>query len=210
MNFEDVPVTGLMSQTTEAVPGGSYDFSGWAKFEQNYSGGVDTIAVGGGGFFEGDPSPTRTLIVLEFLDPNGVVINPIIDFDPNGVVILDPNSPNIIDVRVERQAVCPGGNANSQTCGSVGANGLLGWTQHTLSDIIAPAGTAFARLTAGMLNGVFNIDPMQSAFFDDFSLSGPAPLQAASSAVPEPSTAAGLALGALLLSLRRSRRRNVN
>lgn len=204
--FELVPVTGLMSQTVEAVPGGSYDFAGWAKFEAGYAGGVDTIDAGSGGLLAGQPSPTETLIVLEFLDPNGVVINPIIDFDPNGVVILDPNSPNIIDVKTARQALCSGGNANDQTCGPA----LDGWTQHALSGIIAPAGTAFARLTAGMLNGVFNIDPGQSAFFDDFSLQGPAPLSAATSAVPEPTTATGLAIGALLLSLRRRGRRTVS
>jgi len=203
--FETDPVTGLLSQTVDAVAGGSYNFSGWAKFEQNYSGGVDTIDAGSGGFLAGQASPTETLIVLEFLDPNGVVLNPIIDFDPSGVVILDPNSPNLIDLRTERQAVCSGGNANDQTCGPAGD----GWTQHMLSGIIAPAGTAFARLTGGMTNGVFNIDPQQSAFFDDFSLQQISPLSAATSAVPEPTTATGLAIGALLLSLRRGRRQTV-
>jgi hypothetical protein len=167
--FEDVPVTGLMSQTVSAVAGGSYTFSGWARFEQNYSGGVDAIDPNSPGLFFGLPSPTETVIALEFLDPNGVVLNPIIDFDPNGVAIVDPNSPILIDLRAERQILC-GGNANDETCGSAGSLGILGWTQHTMTGIIAPPGTASARLSAGMINGVFNVDPRQTAFFDDFSL----------------------------------------
>lgn len=202
------PVTGLMSQTVEADPNVAYSFSGWVKFEQSYSGGVDTIANAGGDF-AGQPSPTETIIALEFLDPNGVVISSIIDFDPNGVSILDPNSPNFIDLRTERELTC-GGNANDPNCGDVGSNGQKGWTQHTLSNIIAPPGTAFARLTAGMIDGVFNENPGQSAFFDDFSLvSVPIPLQGDIAVVPEPATSVGLIFGAMMFGIRRRRRRAV-
>jgi hypothetical protein len=53
-----------------------------------------------------------------------------------------------------------------------------------------------------MIDGVFNVDPQQSAFFDDFSLDGPAPPLAA---IPEPSSLVGFALGALLIGLSRRR-----
>src|SRR5690606_7309041 len=37
------PVDGIISQTVEAVAGGTYTFSGWTKFETNFSGGLDMI-----------------------------------------------------------------------------------------------------------------------------------------------------------------------
>jgi hypothetical protein len=146
-NFEADPVDGIMSQTVDAVPGGTYVFSGWTKFEQNFSGGVDTIAAGGGGFFAGEPSPTETIIELEFRDSEGTVLGT-----------------STIDLRAERQAMC-GGNANDEMCGPASN----GWTQHTLQ-AVAPDNAFSATLRAGMIDGVFNIDPRQSAFFDDFSL----------------------------------------
>ena len=67
---------GIISQTVEAVAGATYTFSGWTKFEGNYSGGVDTISPTGGPALlaPGQTSPTRTEIKLEFLDVNSVVI----------------------------------------------------------------------------------------------------------------------------------------
>jgi hypothetical protein len=60
-----------------------------------------------------------------------------------------------------------------------------------------------------MAHGVFNTDPGQSAFFDDFSLQGPAPaLFAAGAAVPEPTSLAGFTLGATLIGLLHRRRKN--
>ncbi|HMO86597.1 MAG TPA: hypothetical protein PKC18_16925 [Lacipirellulaceae bacterium] len=44
-----------------------------------------------------------------------------------------------------------------------------GWRQHTLNGT-APAGTEFVRVAAMMIDGVNNVNPQQSAFFDDFSL----------------------------------------
>ena len=52
------------------------------------------------------------------------------------------------------------------------------WMQHVLK-AVAPAGTVSVRVSAGMVDGEFNIDaPHQSVFFDDFSLT----------AVPEPTS----------------------
>lgn len=181
-NFQPDPVDGSISQTVEAVEGGTYTFSGWMKFEQNYSGGVDTISATGGGFFAGLASPTQSLIRLEFLDIDSNVI-----------------STSEIDVKAERQAACPGGDANSQSCGPAAD----GWLQHTLESV-APSGTVFARLTAIMEDAVYNDNPQQSAFWDDFSLDGPAPGSLA--AVPEPTSLVSLVLGGLLLSMGRARR----
>ena len=52
---------------------------------------------------------------------------------------------------------------------------------------------------------VFNKLAAQSAFFDDFSLDGPAPLVAAS-VVPEPASVVSLALGLVMLGLGSTRR----
>ncbi len=122
-------------------------------------------------------SPTMTEIKLEFLDVNSQVIGS-----------------SVIDVKAARRLVAIGGNANDNQ-----------WYQHTLQ-AMAPANTRFARLTAQMIDGVFNIDPQQSAFFDDFSLDGPAPGLFAGLGVPEPSSLVSLALGALMVGLRRNRK----
>jgi hypothetical protein len=175
-----------MSQTVAVVPGGTYNFSGASRFEGNYSGGVDTIADQGGGgvdiFFEGQPSPTKTEIELAFLDINGDVIG----------------TPALIDVKTDREA----------QIGCGGTNGCANdsqWYTHTLQ-AVAPANAASARLTGRMIDGVFNIDPQQSAFFDDFSLDGPAPLLSAGVSVPEPVSILSLSLGVVILGLRRIRR----
>jgi hypothetical protein len=62
-------------------------------------------------------------------------------------------------LRAERELQC-GGNANA--CPG-------DWTQHTIN-ATSPAGTEFVRVTGAMIDGVFNVDPQQSAFFYDFSL----------------------------------------
>jgi hypothetical protein len=43
------------------------------------------------------------------------------------------------------------------------------WRQHTLNGV-APAGTTNVRVRASMVDGIFNADPSQSAFLDNFSL----------------------------------------
>lgn len=182
------PVDASMSQTVAAVPGGVYNFSGWMKFEQNYSGGVDVISTNepSNTLFDGQTSPTQSLITLEFLDSEGNVIQS-----------------SVIDVKEERQALAScGGNANSQTCGPAGN----GWTQHSFTNVVAPANAAEVRLRAEMIDGVYNDDPQQSAFWDDFSLDGPAPPGLANISVPEPSSLVILGLGAVLMGLGRGRK----
>lgn len=177
-SFDATPVDGVISQTVQAQAGGTYTFSGWTKFEANYSGGVDTISPSSPGTMAGQTSPTKTEIKLEFLDINSAVIGSA-----------------VIDAKAARRLLSPTGNANDNI-----------WYQHTLQ-AVAPANTVFARLTAQMIDGVFNVDPGQSAFFDDFSLDGPGVSLVANFAVPEPSSLIGLATGAALLGLARSRRR---
>lgn len=145
---EDMPpgtnyqVNGLLSQTVGGVPGDTYTFGGWSRFEQNYAGGVDTLDFATP-LRPGEPSPTETFIQIEFLDAVGGVIG----------------SPVTLDVRADRetQAGIPFANDNL-------------WYEHTLSSAAAPANTANIRFTAGMTNGVFNVNPGQSAMLDNFSL----------------------------------------
>ncbi len=177
-NFEPDPVDGIISQTVEAQAGATYTFSGWTRFEAGYSGGVDTINAASTGFFAGMTSPTRTEIELAFLDINGDVI-----------------SSSVIDAKEARRLLSPTMNANDGV-----------WREHEL-EAVAPAGTVFARLSAQMIEGVFNIDPGQSAFFDDFSLIGPnGVLIAGFAAVPEPASLLGLVLGTLIMGLKRNRK----
>jgi hypothetical protein len=175
--YEMTPVDGTISQTVPAVAGATYTFSGWTKFEANYSGGVETISASSPGTLAGMPSPTETEITLEFLDINSVVIDSA-----------------VIDVKEARTLLSPTDNPNDNI-----------WYQHVL-EAVAPPNTRFARLTAQMIDGVFNVDPGQSAFFDDFSLDGPAVSLVASASVPEPSSLVGLAFGALMIGLRRHRK----
>jgi hypothetical protein len=187
----DEAVDGIISQTVGAVEGGNYTFSGWTKFEGNYSGGVDVIATTDVGLWDstGLPSPTQTQIKLEFFDVDGVT-------DPNG-----PIASFIIDTEADRKAqedLADDGILN----GTGTANDNV-WRQHTLQ-ATAPAGARFARLTAQMLDGVFNTDVGggQSAFFDDFSLDGPAPPGLGGLvSVPEPSSFLMIGLGTMLLGL---------
>ncbi len=86
-------------------------------------------------------SPTDTTMELAFLDMNQAVIG----------------TPVTLDMRVDRE-MQSGGTANDGD-----------WYQHSIT-ATAPAGTTKVRVTASMLQGVFNDDPQQSAFFDDFSL----------------------------------------
>jgi hypothetical protein len=133
------PVDGTASQTVAAVPGQAYTFSGWSRFEGNYSGGVDTINAANDKGDAGKPSPTRTEMIIEFLDAANAVI-----------------SDEILDLKVDR--IAQSGNANDNE-----------WREHIMS-AIAPAGAASIRVTAAMWDGVFNVDPQQTAFFDDFVL----------------------------------------
>jgi hypothetical protein len=135
-------VNAILSQIVPGAAGENYTFTGWSKFESNYAGGVDFL----------DP--------LSPLDPGmtGTVPSPTDTFleiaflDAGSSVI---GSPVTLDLRTAR-----GPTPNNNT-----------WLQHTLMGT-APVGTANVRVSASMLEGVFNTNPSQSAFVDNFSLTG--------------------------------------
>jgi hypothetical protein len=148
------PVDGTLFQTISGTPGEQYTFSGWTRWEANFSGGQDTLS-GGTQVWMGLPSPTQMFMELAFLDSMGEVIG----------------SPTQLDLKAERVAAC-GGNANSGTCGP-DANG---WVEHSLT-AMAPTGTVDVRVSGIMIAGV-STGGGQSAFFDDFMLT------AGSSSIP--------------------------
>ncbi|MCA9235631.1 MAG: hypothetical protein KDA44_09165 [Planctomycetales bacterium] len=129
-------VDASLSQTLAAIPGGSYTFSGYVKWEGNYSGAVTTIDPTSDTVRAGEASPTETFLMMEFLDA--------------GDAVLDTAALDLRTVQV--------------------ADGS--WQLQSVSGV-APANTANVRVTAGATDMVFNIDPQQSAFFDDFTLEGP-------------------------------------
>ena len=139
----DTPVDGTASQTVAASPGQAFTFSGWSRFEGNYSGGVSTIDPGNPNMDGGKASPTQTFLEIAFLDNMDQVIG----------------SPQQLDLKVDRTAMSPTHNPNDNE-----------WYQSTMTSAPAPMGTASVRVTAAMLDGVFNVDPQQTAFFDDFVL----------------------------------------
>ena len=171
---------GLRPGLVESAGAGDHVVRAERRVGDRELGGNAEAGVGGShppGNLAGMTSPTKTQIKLEFLDINNAVI-----------------SSSLIDVEAERVVKSPTHIANDNQ-----------WYQHTFDNVIAPANTRFARLVALMDDGVFNMDNGQSAFFDDFSLTGPlVPV----SSVPEPSTLVGLALGVVLVGLRRTARRN--
>ncbi len=71
-NPTDGLATAILSQSVPAVPGETYQFSGEAEFQANYSGGVTTLDPSSP--FGAIPSPTRTEFELAFLDAGGAVI----------------------------------------------------------------------------------------------------------------------------------------
>jgi hypothetical protein len=127
-------------QTVSGVAGQTYTLTGWSKFEGNFSGSVDTLDSGSPS--GAVPSPTDTTFLLEFLNSGGGVLG----------------SPVTLDVKANRVAQSP-----------IGFAGDAEWYQHTLMGL-APVGTANVRVTASATDMVFNIDPQQSGFYDDFSL----------------------------------------
>jgi hypothetical protein len=188
--FEPTPVSGQISQTVQANAGDVFNFSGWSKFEGGYSGGVDTICSGAGctGLLAGQPSPTQTLIELAFLDINEAVI-----------------STSVIDVKEDREL-------QNVAAPLLGANDNV-WRQHFFTGAVAPAGTEFVRISARMIDAVFNKDVggslgNQSIFFDDFTLTGPGGSIVLFGAVPEPTSLALVAFGLAAISFRRSGRKS--
>lgn len=124
----------VLSQEVPGTAGESYEFSGWSRWETNYSGGVATL--GADGPLGAVSSPTTTTMELAFLDAGGSVIG----------------SPVSLDLSTEQA------NFNF-------------WVEHTLNGV-APTGTANIRVTAEARDMVWNVGANQSAFYDNFSLTG--------------------------------------
>jgi hypothetical protein len=141
---QDKMINAFLTQTVPGVAGQTYTFTGWSRFEQNFSGGVDNRDADkmAPPDTNGPPSPTDTAFMIEFLNSGGGVIG----------------SPVTLDVKANRITQSPILFANDGE-----------WYQHTLMGP-APTGTANIRVTASATDMVFNVDPQQSAFYDDFSL----------------------------------------
>lgn len=139
-NMQNYQTNAILSQTVPGVAGQQYSFSGWSLFQQNYSGGVDTLDPGSPS--GGVASPTTTNFTMEFLDSGSNVLG----------------SPVALDLKADRIAQSPIFFANDAS-----------WYQHSLMGT-APAGTANVRVTAKALSMVANVDPSQSAFMDNFAL----------------------------------------
>jgi hypothetical protein len=133
-------VNALLSQNVPGAAGETYTFAGWSRFEQNFSGGADDLDSASPS--GGIPSPTGMSMELAFLDAGNDVLG----------------MPVTLNVKSDRVAKSPIFFANDNA-----------WYQHSLMGA-APAGTASVRVTASMIDGVFNIDPGQSGFYDNFSL----------------------------------------
>jgi hypothetical protein len=127
-------------QTVPGVAGQTYTLKGWSKYEGNFSGAVDTLDSGSPS--GAVTSPTDTTFLLEFLNSGGGLLG----------------SPVALDVKADRVAQSP-----------ISFAGDAEWYEHTLMGT-APVGTANVRVTASATDMVFNIDPQQSGFYDDFSL----------------------------------------
>jgi hypothetical protein len=130
----------VLSQTRPASVGEQYTFTGWSRFETNYSGGVDTLAANGP--LGAVATPTTDFFKLEFLDSGGGVLA----------------SPAPLDVKADRRTQSPIMFANDDL-----------YYQHTLMGT-APVGTQGVRVTADALKMVWNGGGNESAFYDDFSL----------------------------------------
>ncbi len=134
----------ILSQTVTGTAGQEYTFSGWSRYEANYSGGVETLAASSP--LGAVASPTTNEFMIEFLNGSNSVIG----------------SPFILDVTEDRIAQI-GFDPEFHFAND---NVLY---QHTLN-AVAPAGTAQVRVTAAARDMVFNTNPAQSAFYDSFSL----------------------------------------
>lgn len=132
----------LLTQTVDITGGMDYTFSGYSRFEANYSGGVDTLDSSAP--LGAVSSPTETTMTLEFLDGTGSSIGDAV----------------IFDVKQDR--------LNQVAFPILGANDN-NWYQHIVNGS-APASATQARVTAGAQDMVWNVGPNQSAFYDTLSL----------------------------------------
>ncbi len=178
---------GHLTQTVAHVPMpgmNKYVFTGWARFEQNSALGavnldgdrvvtdplVDPTQASD---MMGGRTPSRGEFAIEFLDAGGMEISKVV------LILDDSNVPN--DDHVSPNATL--------------ADAM--WSQHMVMGF-APLGTASVRVRASMIDGVFNVDPRQSGFYDDFSLI---------KTIPEPTSVLLGLIGVLgLVGLTRRRR----
>ena len=179
-----------LKQSVAGTPGMTYTMTGWARFDQNYAGGHDFLDGDGvtnpldpirASDMLGGPSPTDTFFALEFLDASGNVLagSVVIELKENG----QPNDDHLPNHTLADEM----------------------WMQHTLT-AMAPANTVSVQVRASMVDGIWNTDPRQSAFVDDFSLTATAGSGASLDGVPEPTTWVLVAVSLLLVGeSRRSR-----
>ncbi len=189
-NQQGAPTTVFadLKQSVAGTPGMTYTMTGWARFEFHYAGGADNLDLDHmlPTDTDGPPSPTDTFFALEFLDASNNVLagSVVIELKANG----QPNDP--------RDDLIPNFTVEDAM-----------WHQHMLM-AVAPANTVNVQVRASMVGGVFNVDPRQSAFVDDFSLTATAGSGASlgGGAVPEPATWVLAAVGLLLAgAVRRGR-----
>jgi hypothetical protein len=136
------------------------------------------------GYIDGDPlhPETETTLTIEYLDASNALIGTVLSLDLNGPDKL-PQTGDDLQMGDDM------------------------WRQFALDGGVAPAGTAFVRVSAGAIAmGDSGVMVAQSAFFDDFSLNEIIPGLASLSPVPEPATFAlfGLAMIGLMGIRRRS------
>jgi hypothetical protein len=143
---EAEPADAIISQTVPGVAGGNYTFSAWSLFEVGYSGDAE--------IFPG--TQTDTLLELAFLDGGGAVIG----------------APNVLDLNLGPDGL-PDGPAGGGGNPRDGQHNDTTWREFSVSGT-APAGTASVRITASGIDMFDSGTNPQSAFFDDFSLDGPA------------------------------------
>jgi len=157
-------INAVLSQTVPGVANESYTFTGYSKWESNFSGAVDTLdLLSPSGEVS---SPTESTFELAFLDASNAVLGSPVTFDL-------------------RTPVAMGGQIGDNT-----------WRQHTLMGT-APIGTTNVRVTAAATDMIVNIDPMQSGFYDNFSLkaaSAPATEKLANAALNQPDFTPGWTL----------------
>lgn len=133
-------INAILSQTVPATPGETYNFVGHSLFEQNYSGGVDFID-GLSPIGQQNGGSPQPSPTQSFFD---------LEFlDGSGTVVGSSS----LDLY----------NDDFQFSGG-------GWLQHTPVTGVAPATAVEVRVSAKALDMVENINPGQSGFYDNFSL----------------------------------------
>ncbi len=131
------------TRTVSGAVGQNFTFSGWSWWENNYSGAV---GIAGAAPFLDPSSP--------FAGGSSTVASPTettmeLAFLSASDAVLGSHT---LDLRTERTN-----------------DDVFTWVQHDLMGT-APTNTAKIRVTASMLDGVWNIDPGQASHFDNFSL----------------------------------------